>query len=176
MVKDNEGLFSYILLMGEYKFAAFIVDESIYGKSGFDKCELLRERLVKCNLPEVPINGITENRKRFDLDKYAILGHSAILEKPINKRKAGKRLGNYLKTYKPPSIEIRARLERGDIAEVKIASRYPFMAIARRVEHANIIVKYRRERRPSILHNDIVMLNCNEEMPHNDMMTCIDLT
>eukprot|EP00850_Spirogloea_muscicola_P014669 SM000107S14035 [mRNA] locus=s107:76899:78771:+ [translate_table: standard] len=74
-----------------------------YDKSRFDTCELLREHLVKCNLPEVPIIGITKNRKRIDLDKYAMSGYSAVLEKPINECRAGKRLGNYLKTYKPPS-------------------------------------------------------------------------
>eukprot|EP00850_Spirogloea_muscicola_P023123 SM000331S12519 [mRNA] locus=s331:49699:60850:+ [translate_table: standard] len=101
------------------KIDALLLDERFKVEKSFKTCRLVRHFEVDRNLPEMPIIGISAEVKRADLKKYAILGYSAILGKPINERTAGKRLCNYLTTYKPLSTERRAQLKREDIAEVK---------------------------------------------------------
>eukprot|EP00850_Spirogloea_muscicola_P023119 SM000331S12515 [mRNA] locus=s331:15143:25464:+ [translate_table: standard] len=115
---DGTDVIWRVIELGE-KFDALLLDERLKVMNGSEACQLVRQHEVDCNLPEVPIIGISANVEGADLIKYAMSGYSAVMGKPINVRTAGERLRNYLMTYKPPSLERRAELKQGDILKAK---------------------------------------------------------
>eukprot|EP00850_Spirogloea_muscicola_P015722 SM000123S25834 [mRNA] locus=s123:129956:140290:- [translate_table: standard] len=115
---DGTDVIWRVIELGE-KFDALLLDERLKVMNGSEACQLIRQHEVDCNLPEVPIIGISANVEGADLKKYAMSGYSAVMGKPINVRTAGERLRNYLMTYKPPSLERRAELKQGAILKAK---------------------------------------------------------
>eukprot|EP00850_Spirogloea_muscicola_P003934 SM000016S01922 [mRNA] locus=s16:655693:666147:+ [translate_table: standard] len=115
---DGTDVIWRVIELGE-KFDALLLDERLKVMNGSEACQLVRRHEVDCNLPEVPIIGISANVEGADLKKYAMSGYSAVMGKPINVRTAGERLRKYLMTYKSPSPERRAELKQGDILKAK---------------------------------------------------------
>lgn len=101
------------------KFDALLLDERLKVMNGSEACLCVREYEVAEQLPEMPIIAISANVEPDDLKKYALVGYSAVMGKPINVRVAGDRLKKFLQSYKVMSPARRADLRRGEPPIVK---------------------------------------------------------